>query len=350
MTMEKLLLEKTVVTISGKTILSGVDLRAAAGSFTAVLGASGCGKSTLLKTIAGLLPVAEGEIRIGGRDASAIPAHQRQAVIVFQDTRLFPHMSVAENIAYPMKIKGIAETDRAGRVETLLAAVQLEGYGNKRTQTLSGGEQQRIALARALAAEPAILLLDEPFSALDENLRFDMRCLVMKLHREYAMTTIMVTHDKQEAFGMADEVVVMAKGRVLQTGRPEELINNPGCLSVARYLGNAVFIRGRVSNSRFTAPELSLGCDAADGAYVLMIRNADIVPAEGRDFKIAERMFTGAGYEYLLEHVITGFKIRAAGTVGGGWTIDTADKRFEPGQPVTIACSPDRVRFFPNEE
>lgn len=306
----KLRLEHVTLALSGKTILEDLNFEAVDGSFTSVLGPSGCGKSSLLKTIAGIIPDFGGSIFINGQDTANILPHKRGAVIVFQDIRLFPHMSVAQNVGYPLKVKGVSRKDYQETVLRLLEQVQLKGFAHSKPKHLSGGEQQRVALARALAAKPEILLLDEPFSGLDENLRFDMRFLLMKLHREYGMTTIMVTHDKEEAFGMADIVMVMEKGRILQTGSPEDIFEKPDCLSVARYLGNAAFIRGNVLGGRFESTEFSFDCGEVDGAYMLMVRYADLIGMEGDDFGLVHTTYTERGYEYFFEHVVTGLKIR----------------------------------------
>ena len=188
-------------------ILKDVSLGIEEGEFVSLVGPSGCGKSTLFKAIAGIVPVKSGEIVLDGEKLNDVPAYKRGIVIVFQDMRLFPNMTVSENIAYPLKIKGVDRLERKARAEELLADVQLEGLGDRRVHQLSGGQQQRVALARAIAAEPRMMLLDEPFSALDEELREDMRQLIKKLHNEFHMTTLMVTHDINEARLMSDRII-----------------------------------------------------------------------------------------------------------------------------------------------
>ena len=154
---------------------------------------------------------------------SSVPAHRRGAVIVFQELRLFPHRNVADNIAFPLKMQGVDKKNRRLRVEELLEQIQMTGMADRRISQLSGGQQQRVALARALAAGPRLLLLDEPFSSLDEELRGEMRSLVLRLHREHGMTTVLVTHDKEDARALADRVALMSAGRILRVGAPEEL-------------------------------------------------------------------------------------------------------------------------------
>lgn len=195
------------VELNNTLVLKDVSLGIEEGEFVSLVGPSGCGKSTLFKAVAGIIPAKSGEIVLDGERLNDIPAYRRGIVIVFQDMRLFPNMTVSENIAYPLRIKGLKQKERMAKSEELLADVQLEGLGDRRVHQLSGGQQQRVALARALAAEPRVMLLDEPFSALDENLRDDMRQLIKKLHNEFHMTTMMVTHDINEAKLMSDRII-----------------------------------------------------------------------------------------------------------------------------------------------
>ena len=210
----KLNVEHLAVELGGSPILRDLSLQLADGEFLALLGPSGCGKSTLLKAIAGIVPVKSGTIHLGTQDITQTAIHKRGTVILFQEMRLFPHMNVEDNIAFPLKMQGIKKEERLKAAQELLEKVQLSGYGKRRIHQLSGGQQQRVALARALAARPKLLLLDEPFSALDADLRQEMRDLVRSLHSEFAMTTIMVTHDRQEAHAIADRVVDMKNGRI----------------------------------------------------------------------------------------------------------------------------------------
>lgn len=205
----KLKIKDLCVELNRNKILEDFSLEIADGEFVSIVGPSGSGKSTLLKTIAGINPVKDGTIELDGRITNDEPAHKRGAVIVFQDMRLFPHMNVSENVTYSLRLKGISKVDRVKAAEKYLSYVQLENLGDRKVSQLSGGQQQRVALARALAAEPELLLLDEPFSALDEELREDMRKLIKKLHREFKMTTIMVTHDKNEAKRLSNRVINM---------------------------------------------------------------------------------------------------------------------------------------------
>ena len=233
----KLEIRDLTVDIGSSTILEQVDLDVEEQEFLILLGPSGCGKSTLLKTIAGINTVKNGGIRLDGETINDMPPHKRGTVIVFQDMRLFPNMTVSENVAYPLKIKGIRKAERRTKAAEFLSYVQLDGFDDRRISSLSGGQMQRVALARALAAEPRLLLLDEPFSSLDENLRDDMRSLVKDLHERFGMTTIMVTHDRDEAFSMADRIALMFNGRIVQTGKPADVYENPANEQVRKYFG-----------------------------------------------------------------------------------------------------------------
>ena len=271
----KLEIKDLSVELNKNLILKGVDLGIEEGEFISLLGPSGCGKSTLLKTIAGLIPVASGTVSLDGEVINDVPAYKRGTVIVFQDMRLFPNMTVAENVAYPLRIKGMSRSERLKKAEEYLGYVQLNGYGDRKISRLSGGQQQRVALARALAAEPKIVLLDEPFSSLDENLREDMRRLVKDLHRQFGMTTVMVTHDRQEAVAMADRLAIMFDGSIVQTGIPEDIFADPASQDVEEYFGGNLLVKGKVQGGIFTATDgsgLSCRIDRPDGDCELMIR------------------------------------------------------------------------------
>ena len=268
----KLKIEHLFSGYDSDVVLKDLSLDVAEGEFLSLLGPSGCGKSTLMKTIAGIVPASSGRILLDGRDITNLPIHQRGTVVVFQDMRLFPHKTVAENVAFPLKMQGISKHERLNTAEELLKKVQMGGFGNRKPGELSGGQQQRIALARALAAKPKLLLLDEPFSALDENLREEMRTLVLRLKEEFRMTVILVTHDREEALSMSDRVALMFDGRLIQTGTPREVYACPASREAADYFGNCVYIRGEVENGCFRAPGICFAVREEAGAYTLMLR------------------------------------------------------------------------------
>ena len=207
------------------------------GAFVTLLGPSGCGKTTNLRMIAGLLDPTEGEILIGGKRVNDVPIHKRNLGLVFQNYALFPHKTVAENVAFGLKYRNVTKSDIPAKVEAALELVQLPHVGHRYPKELSGGQQQRIALARAIVIEPDVLLLDEPLSALDANLREDMRVELKRIQERIGVTTVFVTHDQSEALAMSDQIVVMSAGRVEQVGAPEEVYNTPASEFVANFLG-----------------------------------------------------------------------------------------------------------------
>lgn len=207
------------------------------GELACLIGPSGCGKSTTLALIAGLLEMGSGSIQLGGENLTNARVHERGIAMVFQDYALFPHMSVEQNIAYPLRIRGMKRAQRKDRVSTLLTLVALEGYQKRRSSALSGGERQRVALARALASDPKLLLLDEPLSALDAKLRKYLRDEIRRIHDETGITTLYVTHDQQEALAIADRIIVMNNGQVMQQGKPEQIYFEPANTFVATFMG-----------------------------------------------------------------------------------------------------------------
>ncbi len=217
--------------------VAGVDLAVLEGEFFTLLGPSGSGKTTLLRLIAGFERPDQGLIELGGRDVTGVPPHLRETNTVFQDYALFPHMTVAENIAYGLKIKRLPEAERRERAERALRMVRLEGLGGRRPNQLSGGQRQRVALARAIVNEPRVLLLDEPLGALDLKLRQEMQLELKRIQREVGITFVYVTHDQEEALTMSDRIAVMAGGRIEQLGPPDEVYERPATEFVAGFIG-----------------------------------------------------------------------------------------------------------------
>lgn len=291
------------VDIQKSEILKGINLEINTGEFVSLLGASGCGKSTLLKSIAGLLEVKSGEIYIDDKPITELAPEQRGTVIVFQDLRLFPHMTVEQNIAFAMELKKVPKDEQKKKVKELLEAVQLPGFEKRKIKEMSGGQKQRVALARALAADPKILLLDEPFSSLDENLRYEMARLVKKLHVQMGLTAIMVTHDKAEAMKVSDRIALMQEGQVLQYDRPEEMFYHPKVKAVADYMGQTNYIKGVVKNGIFISPVVSFETDYPDGKYEFMVRPSAIHLSKEAAYKyiVKEVLFEGETAEVTLE-------------------------------------------------
>jgi len=247
----------------GKTAVDGVDLDIGVGDFVCILGPSGCGKTTLLRILAGLIEPDSGEIRLDGRDLTRVPARHRGFGIVFQSYSLFPNMTASENIAYGLKVRRQPVAAIRSRVAELLEMIGLPGSGAKLPDQLSGGEQQRIALARAIAVEPALLLLDEPLSALDVQVRVSLRRQIRALQKRLRIPTLMVTHDQEEAMEMADRIVCMNEGRIEQIGTPRELYQSPSSPFVAGFIGAINFLPGpiaaRLLPEHATAPALPIG-------------------------------------------------------------------------------------------
>ena len=219
------------------TAVHQMSLDIAEGSFVTLLGPSGCGKTTTLRMIAGLLDPSEGEIAIKGKRVNDVPIHKRNLGLVFQNYALFPHKTVAENVAFGLNYRNVGKQDVKRKVAAALELVQLPDLGGRYPKELSGGQQQRIALARAIVIEPDVLLLDEPLSALDANLREDMRVELKRIQQSIGVTTVFVTHDQTEALAMSDQLIVMSEGRVEQVGAPEEVYNTPATEFVAQFLG-----------------------------------------------------------------------------------------------------------------
>ena len=222
--------------------LNSVDLDVRSGEFLTLLGPSGSGKTTLLMAIAGFNRPDSGSIRFGDEEVILKPPHKREVGMVFQSYALFPHMSVAENIAFPLKLRGVRAAERTVRVDEVLETVQLSGFGERDIDQLSGGQRQRVALARAFVFGPRILLMDEPLSALDKKLRERMQIELKHLHRKLGVTTVYVTHDQREALTMSDRIAVINDGELIQLGTPEEIYNNPENAFVADFIGESTML------------------------------------------------------------------------------------------------------------
>ena len=231
-------------------VVDHVSLEVANGELFVLLGASGSGKSTILRIIAGLVPMHGGRVFLQGRDVTNMPPQQRSTGFVFQNYSLFRHMTVADNITFGLTVRKTKPKARARKAEELLDLVGLAGMGNRLPRQLSGGQQQRVAVARALAFEPAVLLLDEPFGALDNKIRQQLRQAMRQIQQKLGVTTILVTHDQEEAFEVGDRIGVIEKGRLLEVGSPKELYSRPQNEYVARFLGGANLLAGQGENGQ----------------------------------------------------------------------------------------------------
>jgi len=222
----------------GQRVLDGVEFSAPEGSFTTLLGPSGCGKTTLLRILAGIVELDGGNILIGGRNITHLDSRLREIGMVFQSYALFPNLTVRQNIAFGLEMQKQHKATIAAKVDQMLALVQLEGKEDSYPRELSGGQQQRVALARSLVTQPKVLLLDEPLSALDAKIRKKLRIQLRDIQKELGITTVMVTHDQEEAMVISDYVHVMSQGRIVQSGTPREVYTQPNSLFVANFIGN----------------------------------------------------------------------------------------------------------------
>jgi putative spermidine/putrescine transport system ATP-binding protein len=330
--------------------VSAIDLHIGEGEFFSLLGPSGCGKSTTLRMIAGFIKPSAGKILIGSDDVTALPPEKRDIGIVFQNYAIFPHMNVAENIAFGLKLRKREKNEITWRVTEALKQVGLTGYGERYQRQLSGGEQQRVALARVLVTEPRILLLDEPLSALDKGLREEMKFWIKDLQKKLGITTVYVTHDQDEALTMSDRIGVMSKSRIVQIGTPQEIYERPRTLFVTSFIGHSnvldvtvrersgdgvtVDLAGRALRAR------AAGSVAPGSAAKLVVRPENVLiggaVGEGDmrlDATVLSETYQGAIVRYRLrvgEQEIVAERQNQAHV-----------ERFAPGTIVTIGWDPE---------
>jgi putative spermidine/putrescine transport system ATP-binding protein len=279
------------------------------GAFLTLLGPSGSGKTTILMMVAGFTEPTAGHILLDGRDITALPPERREFGMVFQGYALFPHLTVAENVAFPLRVRGMGRAARDEKVRGALDLVQLERFADRRPSQLSGGQQQRVALARALVFDPALLLLDEPLSALDKKLRAELQEELRALHRRVGRTFVNVTHDQEEALSLSDTVAILDHGRLQQVGAPAELYERPRTRFVADFLGKSNFIEGRAEAGAVLAGGVALRqAGAAAGEVLLSLRPEKIaVLAEGgaADNEVSGRLvshaYLGAGHSLVVD-------------------------------------------------
>jgi iron(III) transport system ATP-binding protein len=332
-------------------VVDGVSLRVEHGLLVCLLGPSGCGKTTTLRLIAGFIEPSAGQIAVGDRVVSApgrtLPPERRNMSMIFQSYALWPHMTVAENVAYGLKLRKLDRDTIGRKLKAILATTRLEALTERYPGELSGGQQQRVALARALIVEPEILLLDEPLSNLDANLREEMRFEVRRLHDQYRYTTVYVTHDQAEAMTTADLIAVMNGGRIEQAGSPEDIYDRPRSEFVARFIGSSNIVKGRnLDQDRIEFAGTSLRCSGArlpsGGETAVSIRQHDIrlmpkapeatenvVPAT-----VVRQVFLGSSRDYIVQ-VADGTQLRV---------VTSAQDNIAQRSPVWLHLPPERCR------
>ncbi|MFF4713986.1 ABC transporter ATP-binding protein [Streptomyces eurythermus] len=292
-------LDAATVRFGGRAVLDRVGLDVAEHEVVCVLGPSGSGKSTLLRTVAGLQPLDSGRVLLDGRDQSGVPAHRRDVGLMFQDHQLFPQRDVGANVAFGLRMHGVARRERDAEVGRLLDLVGLPGAARRAVAALSGGEQQRVALARALAPRPRLLMLDEPLGQLDRSLRERLVVELRELFGRLGTTVLAVTHDQGEAFALADRVVVMRDGRIAQSGTPVEVWQRPADAFVARFLGFENVVPATVAGTAADSPwgKLPVPDGSAQGSRTVLVRPAGVrlVPADqGLSCTVTARTFKGS--------------------------------------------------------
>jgi putative spermidine/putrescine transport system ATP-binding protein len=311
----------------GSTVaVDAIDLKIPAGTYCCLLGPSGCGKTSTLRMIAGHEEVSEGDIVLGDHNVTDLPPARRGTAMMFQSYALFPHLSVLDNVAFALKMRGVPRAERHDRARGLLTLVAMDAYAERRPSQLSGGQQQRVALARALMTEPQILLLDEPLSALDPFLRVKMRAELKRLQRELGMTFIHVTHAQEEAMALADLVVLMNEGRIEQQGSPREVFHRPRTEFVAGFIGGHNVIAVDAGRVAIRADRLRLHRLAGDGA------GAEVLLATVRDVEyqgavVQTTATTAAGDELVVvtpEHAFDREPLEPGARVAVRWEPDDA--------------------------
>ncbi len=306
-------------------VLEHLDLEIHKGELLSLLGPSGCGKTTTLRVIAGLMETCGGSFLLDGNDMTHVPVHSRNFGMVFQSYALFPHLSVFDNIAFGLKLRKVAKSEISRKVEDMARICGIEPFLERIPRNLSGGQRQRVALARALVIEPKLLLLDEPLSNLDAQLRIQMRTVIKKIQRELGITTVFVTHDQEECFSISDRVAVMDKGKIVQCDTPQEIFHHPKSEMVARFVGFKNFFPISVyRNLGYSGGEAMLACT----------RGHDVCFAKesGLAGKIEVRTYLGESYQYEV-----------ATSAGPFCVVASGDRPFEVGTEVLLSVKDDSV-------
>ncbi|MCU0603823.1 MAG: ABC transporter ATP-binding protein [Desulfobacterales bacterium] len=337
-------LDDLTIAFGAEIVLRGLHLDVAEGELVSLLGPSGAGKTSVLKAVAGLLAPAGGDIRIDGRSVRGLPPEKRSAVMVFQKPLLFPFMNVAQNVGFGLRMQAVGADEARERIRDILALTRLTGLEARRVHEISGGQQQRVALARALVLKPSILLLDEPLSSLDANLRQQMRELIQDIQAQTRITTLLVTHDQSEALMLSHRIGLLLDGRLRQVGSPHDLFHRPADRAVAEFFGGCNFLTGRLRAGRF---DCELGSFSAPGVIAnghrltATIRPEDILVGGDADHSIPGRVrktsFEGAATRLWVD-------CGAAQLV-----VLTPRSDLAPGHPVRLHLPAEKIRIFPPE-
>jgi iron(III) transport system ATP-binding protein len=352
-------LQKLSVHFGGTVALHDVDLRIEAGELFLLLGPSGSGKTTLLRCIAGFTPPNAGAVLFGGEDVTRLAAHARKAAMVFQSFALWPHLSVAENVAFGLRERRVEKSEIARRVAEALDAMRMGDRASRRIDELSGGEQQRVALARALVVRPRCLLLDEPLSNLDAKLRHSMREEIRRVCKDQKLTAIYVTHDQKEALAIADRIAVMKGGRVLQVGTPQEIYRRPASRSVASFIGETNLLRGRavgVSDGAVRV-ECALGELVAKASFAppvgsavwVSVRPECFALSRGNDVPVAANAVevTVEGTTYLGE--LAEHRVRARSELLRVYELNPGGKTWSAGERAITTVAPADIVLLPSD-
>jgi putative spermidine/putrescine transport system ATP-binding protein len=363
-TAEAVSVELVTKRYGGVTAVDDLSLLVRPGEFLALLGPSGCGKTTLLRLIAGFLTPERGSIRIAGRLVEHVPPYERNLGMVFQSYGLFPHMTVADNIAFGLKMRGLGRDDRRGRVSRALDLVRLPGYEGRYPSQLSGGQQQRVALARAIVYEPDVLLLDEPLGALDRKLREEMQLELKNLQRTLGVTTLFVTHDQEEALSMADRIAVMNGGRIEQLAAPADIYGRPATPFVSDFIGRTNIIPGRITRSggaprlvtagglALESPDLAELVDGAEARVALrpekIVLSLDGALGGQATGTVRDAVYVGAQTHYFLE--LAGGDRMVASRQNGPSVASETGPVLSPGSEVRLGWDPGDVVVLRGED
>lgn len=330
---------------AGQAAVRDLSLAVESGSLTALLGPSGSGKTTTMKLIAGLLAPDDGDIALDGQPITRLPPERREVAMVFQTPLLFPHLTVAENLGFGLRMRGQSRERAAPQIAAMLDRVRLTGLGQRRPAQLSGGQQQRAALARALILRPKVLLLDEPLSNLDPTLRDEMRGLIRTLQRETGITTLVITHDQAEAVALSDKIALLLDGRIAQHARPEDFYQRPATEAVARFFGAVNFIAGTARDGAFHSAlgPLALPPAAPAGNCLLTLRPEALRFGPGENARTARvTSVTFLGTQTRVELSVAGVPLQAL-------TSPDAARGMSPGDEVTVSLPPEALWLLPSD-